>query len=266
MPKFAHLPLILRPDGKGKLSKRDGAKFGFPVFPLDWAAQEVLGFDGQGFLPQAVLNFLALLGWSPSENREVLSLQEMIAEFDLANVHKSGARFDFEKAKWFNQQYLIQSKNEDFAALLPAHLGSKDYLTQVCGLMKERVYFLSDIAKTGHFFFRAPDYEQVKIEQEKDLQKKVLAKWPEVKDKMSSLISGLDSQTKTWTRDFIHDLVQELMPAHGLKTSEVFPFLRLAVSGSLQGPDLFAVLATLDSNESITRLKAFRAWCNKSVT
>ena len=270
IPVFAHLPLILRPDGKGKLSKRDAEKYNMPVFPLDWPELNIKGFDGYGFLPEALVNFLALLGWTPAGDREILSIQEMVHEFDLNQVHKSGARFDFDKARWFNQQYLIRCENEKLASMLLPRLSPdlnpklRDlaYLSRVCGLLKERVHFLAEIPEQGKFFFSAPDLTRVQTEQAKDLDKKVLKNWDEAKaQRFENLIENL-SQNPDWTRDSLHDLVQVSMQNLELKAGEVFPFLRLALSGSLQGPDLFDLMAVLGEEEVYLRLNRFAAWCS----
>jgi len=177
MPQFAHLPLILRPNGKGKLSKRDGSKLGIPVFPIAWEAEKpedsFKGFREFGFMPQAVLNFLAFLGWNPGTEQEIFSLPEMAEAFSLDRIGKAGARFDFDKASWFNQQYLIQTDNAALGELLKPLAKEKnyevtdEYLTVVAGMMKERVNFLPEIIETGYYFF-----EPIKEYEEKMIRKK----------------------------------------------------------------------------------------------
>ena len=165
-PQFAHLSLILKPEGKGKLSKRDGDKFGFPVFPLNFKDPETgnisKGYREEGYLPNAFINMVALLGWSPANDREILTLDEMVQEFDLHKVHKAGARFSKEKAEWFNHEYLKQLSNEETLALLKVTEGidlkqfSDDKLLKIISLMKERATFIKDIYHDGKFFFEAP--------------------------------------------------------------------------------------------------------------
>ena len=178
MPAFAHLPLILKPTGKGKLGKRDGAKFGFPVFPLSWegatAEDSFEGFREFGFDPNAVLNFLAFLGWNPGTEQEIFSLEELSEAFSIERIGKSGAKFDFEKAKWYNQQYLMAKNGAELAKLVRPLVNEKgyevsdDYLASVCEMMKERVGLLPDFLKNGYYFF-----ESVKVYDEKTIRKKV---------------------------------------------------------------------------------------------
>lgn len=268
MPIYAHLPLILRPDGKGKLSKRDGAKFGFPVFPLDWKEQEIEGFDGWGFLPEAVLNFLAFLGWTAPDDKEICSMEELIASFSLKQVHKSGARFDFDKAKWFNQQYLISGSNESLAAKLQPLLKKKSsllakdssYLSQVVGLMKERVYFLSEIAEQGTYFFQSPDLQEIQEQQGKDLEKKVLKKWDAERTNLVKQLCAAFVLLAPWEARSIKAETERLLQDLGFKAGELFPFLRFALSGSLKGPDIFEMLEVLGKEESDMRMRRFAAW------
>src|SRR5690606_1138718 len=166
MPAFAHLPLILKPEGNGKLSKRDGDRLGFPVFPLEWtdpfSGEVSSGYREKGYFREAVINFLALLGWHPEENQEMFSLEELCEQFSLERVSKSGAKFDYEKAGWFNQQYLRSTSNEDLAKMAKPYAVAKgydvcdEYLAGVCGLMKERASFIVDLVNAGEFLFVKP--------------------------------------------------------------------------------------------------------------
>ncbi len=170
MPAFAHLPLILKPEGKGKLSKRDGAKFGIPVFPLEWAdeasGETFMGFRESGFLPEAAVNFLALLGWNPGTDQELFSLQELVAAFDVERIGKSGARFDFDKARWFNQQYIMRLSPEGFTAAamevlakadLPGTRHPDETFVKTCApLIRERLVTMSDLPTEGRYLFVAP--------------------------------------------------------------------------------------------------------------
>lgn len=268
MPVFAHLPLILRPDGKGKLSKRDGAKFGIPVFPMDWdggklGEDPIKGFRQWGFQPEAVINFLALLGWSPKEGKEVLTMDELVQQFDLSAVHKAGARFDFDKAKWFNQQYLMAMSNEALAQALHPFAQQKGYTTNptylasVCGLMKERVHFLTEFCTEGYFFFEMPDYEQVKQQEEKNISKKVLKTWDETRQTafqtLRNKLAALPDFSLASLTQFTDNLENEV----GMGKGDVFPALRLALSGTLQGPGVLEMMELLGKEESIKRLSAF---------
>ena len=167
MPKWAHLPLILKPEGSGKLSKRDGERLGFPVFAMDWndpiTKETIIGFKEKGFLPEAFINFLAQLGWNDGTDKEIFSLDELIASFDIERVHKGGAKFDYEKAKWFNQEWIKKTDNKVLAKLLQPFLDAAKievheapYLVKVIGLVKDRCHLLADFIPQSHFFFAAP--------------------------------------------------------------------------------------------------------------
>lgn len=262
MPQFAHLPLILKPDGKGKLSKRDGAKFGIPVFPLGWngnnAEESFIGFREYGFDPKAVINFLALLGWSTGDDREVLSMEEMIEEFDIERIHKAGARFDFEKARWFNQQYLLATDEQALASQLQRLAESRgltrslQYLEQVVRLMKERVHFLPEIFEKGSFFFGdVTNYDQAALSK----------KWkPEMGPVLHSLTQELLALAE-WNHSNTHDHTQSFMAAQTLKPGDVLPLLRLALAGTLQGPGVFEMMEVLGKEESLKRIQnAVSSW------
>jgi len=243
-PKFAHLPLILKPSGKGKLSKRDGAKFGFPVFPIQWQDGEELfaGFKDEGFLPEAVLNFLVLLGWNPGDDRETLNLDEMIEAFSLDRIVKSGAKFDIEKAKWFNQQYLIATPTSELVPIVTQTLEAKgivkspEYVTTVIELMKERVVFVDDFYESARFFFEEPSNFDEKI-----FRKKYKS---ENADHFNQILANLES-LDTWDSETITASVKGYIGDNELKFGEVLPILRVLMTGSMQGPDLFPTLALL---------------------
>ena len=255
MPRFAHLPLILKPDGKGKLSKRDGKKFGFPVFPLSWNSEteedSFVGFREMGFDPQAVINFLALLGWNSGTEQEIFSLEELCEKFSLEKISKAGARFDYDKAKWFNQQYIMHTPNEELAARLhPLSIEkgfdvSSEYLTRFAGLMKERVVFFNEFLEKGIYFFKKVenyDIENIK----KRWKKENRPKFEELKTYFSSL-------------DFndpisMEHAVKEWINTSGLKMGEVLPILRLALAGTMQGPAVFDMAALLGLEEVQSRL------------
>ena len=253
-PEFAHLPLILKPTGKGKLSKRDGAKFGFPVFPLSWESVNVedsfLGFREDGYLPESLLNFLALLGWSPGDDQEILSLDEMTPLFNLDKIVKSGARFDIDKALWFNQQYIIKADNQRLAQLIQAQVIAEgyqttpDYLSEVCRLMKERVHRTHEIVTNGQFFFVAPSsYDDVTISKKyKSINKEHLLQIAE------RLATAEPSEIENAVKGYVQE--------NGLKLGEFMPLLRIAVSGGMQGPDLMESMILIGGKEASNRLLA----------
>ena len=254
MPKFAHLPLILRPDGKGKLSKRDGLKFGFPVFPLDWNGEKESfeGFKGVGFDPRAVINFLALLGWGTGSNEEFYTLEELVDKFSIEKISQSGARFNYEKAQWFNQEYIKKTPNADLAAqLYPLSIAkgytvSEAFLTQFAGLMKERVTFLPDFLDKGYYFFEdIKTYDMANVV--KRWKPENRAKFDDLKNFIASLDFvdplSMEHQTKEWINE------------NGLKMGEILPILRIAFAGTMQGPAIFDMAVLLEKDEIIRRLE-----------
>ena len=256
MPKFSHLPLILKPTGKGKLSKRDGTKLGIPVFPLSWEgatpADSFDGFREFGFLPDAMLNFLAFLGWNPGTEQEIFSLEELSAAFDLNKVGKSGAKFDYEKAKWFNQQYLIKSDNvvlaQKVAPILEANGISAEaaYVNGFVGLMKERAMLLPDFLAQGRYFF-----EEVG---EYDL-KNIRKRWKlENSSKMQSLIQQLNN-LDGFDASGIEKSIQQFMEKEELGMGVVMPALRLALTGTMKGPSVFEMMALLGKKQVVGRLE-----------
>lgn len=256
MPEFAHLPLILKPEGKGKLSKRDGAKFGFPVFPLIWTDPDTnessAGYRETGFLSESFVNFLAFLGWNPGTDREIFSLEELIQQFDFERVSKSGARFDWDKAKWFNQQHIIQLQNEELGKISRKYFEQKGYglstdqLEEVVGLFKERVQFINDLPEASYYLF-----EDVK---EFDIQS-VKKKWkPELTETFYELahqLRGIDE----WTSEGIEAKVKEFMDENNLGFGQILPVLRLAICGTMQGPSIFHVMAMLTKAKATARIE-----------
>lgn len=253
-PNYAHLPLILKPTGKGKLSKRDGAKFGFPVFPLDWDGGEegiYPGFRETGFLPDALLNFLLLLGWSSGDDQERFDRASMIEAFDLSRIIKSGARFDFDKAKWFNQQYIIDTPIE----VLYEHVSSnsekavsKSYLSTVIELMKERVELLPQFIENADFFFNAPSsYDE----------KTIRKKWKEEnKSHFETLFSNLRS-LEIFKAPQIESEIKSYISNENLKFGDILPIIRVAIMGTMKGPDLFASLELLGKEVVLERWEHF---------
>ena len=253
-PKFAHLPLILRPDGKGKLSKRDGDKLGFPVFPIDWKTEEGEVFSGyreSGYFPDAFINMLSLLGWNPGNNEELFKIDEMIKKFSLERVGKSGARFDPDKTKWFNQQYLRDSSNEELAQLaLPLIIDSAPtttYIAQVCGLMKERATFVSDIISDGDYFFG-----DIKSYDDKTVRKKWKENTPEI---MTELLSELKT-ISDWTTEGIETVFSAYLEKKDYGFGQVGPGFRLLVTGKGMGPSMFDICAVLGKDLVIDRMKS----------
>jgi glutamyl-tRNA synthetase len=255
MPQFAHLPLILKPVGNGKLSKRDGAKFGMPVFPLDWKADTIedsfQGFDGAGFLPEAVLNFLALLGWHPGDDREMFSLDELVAAFSIEKIGKSGARFDYDKAKWFNQKYIQATDNAILAAHIAPLAKAKNYraddnfLQTVAALMKERVTFLPDFVEVGYYLFEpVRDYDM------ETLQKKWTAAIGPVFAALTEIIANFEPFEPVALEEKVKQFIQE----KGLKPGDLLPLLRIALAGTMKGPAVFDMAVALGKQETTQRL------------
>ena len=255
-PKFAHLPLILKPIGKGKLSKRDGAKLGIPVFPLAWKGEtdedSFTGFREVGFDPKAVINFLALLGWNPGTEQEMFTMQELIDVFSIENISKGGARFDFDKAKWFNQQYIINSDNADLVEKLKPLLNEKGieqddaFLSTFVGLMKERVHFYGDFLESGYYFF-----EDVKEYDPKTVRKKWksdrLPQFQELRERLNKL--------PVYEAEAIETEVKAFMADHELGFGAVLPILRVGVTGTMRGPSIFEVMALLGKEDVNQRLE-----------
>ncbi len=254
-PEFAHLSLILKPEGKGKLSKRDGAKFGFPVFPLDFhdktSDETYPGYREQGYLPEAFVNFLALLGWSPADDKEILSLQEMSQEFDLHKLHKAGARFSKEKAEWFNHQYLQKKTDEEVLEMLMSidqvkdSTLSKENILKIIALMKERATFAKDIYEDGKFFFQSPaSYDE----------KAVAKAWnKDAVENMKEFASEL--QSVTFNREVLKQHIQDFAQNKSMGMGKIMMPLRLALVGELKGPDVPDIMEILGSEETIVRIQ-----------
>ena len=250
-PKFAHLPLIMKPVGKGKLSKRDGEKGGFPVFPLSW--NESQGYKEAGFFPEAVINFLALLGWNPGTEQEIFSLEELVDAFTLERVNKSGARFDPEKNNWYNQQWLQRKPNEELAQLFEKELQQQDvpttlgYCEQVVGLIKERASFVSDFWELGDYFFQAPSEYN-----EKAVRKQWKEDTPEILNEVAQILDAITDFESTTIETKVKDWIGEKELSFG----KVMPPLRLVIVGDMKGPHLFDIMALIGKVESIERIKA----------
>lgn len=256
-PQFAHLPLILKPTGQGKLSKRDGAKFGFPVFPLNWDGSDgdgaFPGFREEGFLPEALMNFIAFLGWNPGNDEEMLNTEQLIQSFSTDRIVKSGARFDYDKAKWYNQQYIMAKDNAELAKLLApiakdmGITANLEKLAHAAGMMKERVYFLPDILKVGYYLFSEP----LEIDSDtfnKKFKPELNGRFLEIGDLAKSIGNSAPKETFDTT-------IKGYIAEHQLKMGDILPILRIALTGTMQGPDLFDTFSILGGDESCNRIK-----------
>lgn len=254
IPEFAHLPLLLKPTGKGKLSKRDGDKMGFPVFPLEWKTEEStsMGYREEGYFPESFINMLALLGWNPGTEKEIFSLDELVNEFSLERVSKSGARFDPEKAKWFNQQWMKLKSDQEIAELFSAELESKginttsDYVSNVVSLVKERAVFVADLWEQSSFFFEAPTEYDPKV---------VKKRWKGEMNSIMAEIKSLFEATESFTRDNLHDTCMELIQSKEWNMGQVMNSLRLCMVGAGKGPDLFTIIEWVGKEETLNRLQ-----------
>lgn len=254
-PKFAHLPLLLKPTGKGKLSKRDGDKLGFPVFPLEWTDPQTSdvsrGYREEGYFEDALINFLAFLGWNPGTEQELFSMDELIQAFELERVHKSGARFDPDKIKWFNHQYMQMQNNDELAETFKnSHpkLASIDvnYVALVVGMIKERATFITDFWDLSAFFFEAP----------KSYDEKSFAKImnDDTRDLMNEL-AQIISHSSDFTVDNIQADVKTWIATKGVGFGKVMQPLRLALVGAMQGPDVFEIIFMIGKAETVQRIE-----------
>lgn len=260
MPQFAHLPLLLKPDGNGKLSKRDGDRLGFPIFTLNWkdpeTGEESTGFRERGFFPEALRNFIALLGWHPTGDKELFSMAEMIDQFSIEHIHKAGAKFDFEKAKWFNHEYMKMKSGSELASYFIPMLNEKnisvneDYVAKVCDVLKGRCNFISEFWANGSFFF-----EDIKSYEESIVK----SKWNE-KAKQNFLL--LEDQLKT-QNDFdaapIDQLLHTFLQKNNLKAGDLLPVLRVALIGTKNGPSVYEIISLLGKEKSLSRLQNVHA-------
>jgi len=265
MPYYAHLPLLLKPEGNGKLSKRDGDRLGFPVFPLEWkdpaTAEISSGYREKGYFPEAFVNMLALLGWNPGTEQEIFSLEELISEFSFDHIHKAGARFDPEKTKWFNQQYL-HKKSDGELALEFKNQESRtretdiEFLKQVCGLVKEKATFISDFwYLSSYLFIRPAEYDM-------DLIRK---KWNDRSGKMfEALVENLQA-ISSFTRDNIDQAIKQTATQQAVKPGEIMQPLRILVSGRGSGVDLLGMIGLLGCDEVCERIKTGVAEVSREV-
>ncbi len=252
-PAFAHLPLLLKPDGNGKLSKRAADKLGFPIFPLNWNDPESgelsEGFMEKGYLPEAMINFLSLLGWNPGGEQELFSKEELIQEFSLERINKAGAKFDIEKAKWFNQQYLKSSSDDELAQALMGNTELAidfDLARRIVAMMKERITFLSEIMVSGSFFFEAPT-----VYDEKTVRKKWTQQAVDFLGEFTSQLAVLEALDGEQVKSIILGILEKDETPIG----RVMPALRLSLTGQGGGPDLMEIISILGPQESVSRIK-----------
>lgn len=256
MPRFAHLPLLLKPDGKGKLSKRDGDRLGFPVFPLEWhdpkTGEVSNGFREQGYFPEAVINFLALLGWNPGTEQELFSLDELVEQFDITKCSKAGARFDYQKGIWFNHEYILRKSDEEIARLFaPIVAGngideSMERITKVVSMMKDRVNFVKELWPLCSFFFIPPtEYD------EKTVRKRWKENSAQVMGELAEVLEGIDD----FSLENQEHIVMAWIESKGYKLGDVMNAFRLALVGEGKGPGMFDISAYLGKEETLRRLR-----------
>ena len=256
MPRFAHLPLLLKPEGKGKLSKRDGDRLGFPVFPLEWhdpkSGEVSSGYREAGYFPEAVINFLAFLGWNPGTEQEIYSLDELASLFDISKCSKAGARFDYQKGMWFNHEYVLRKSAEEIAVLFAPEVEahgvneSMARITQVVAMMKDRVTFVKELWPLCSFFFVAP------TEYDEKTRKK---RWKE--DSAAQLTELI--QVLQGIEDFSvanqEQVVEQWIEAQGYKLGNIMNAWRLTLVGEGKGPGMFDISAFLGKEETIRRMQ-----------
>ncbi len=256
MPRFAHLPLLLKPEGNGKLSKRDGDRLGFPVFPLQWTDPHTgaisTGYRESGYLPEAVVNFLALLGWNPGTDQEIFSMDELIQLFSIDRVSKSGARFNYEKGIWFNHEYLIKKSDEEVANMFVPILKEKGYecdfkkLTYIVSLVKERISFPKDLWEQTNFFFEAPtSYD------EKSLKKRWKPESPQYLTELVEILKGIEDFSKTEENE---KLVLDWVAQKGYNLGTMMNSFRITLVGAAKGPHIFNIIDILGKEETLARV------------
>lgn len=256
MPEFAHLPLLLKPDGNGKLSKRDGDRLGFPVFPLEWhdpkTGEVSSGYRESGYLPEAVINFLALLGWNPGNDQEIMSLDELVKLFDLHRCSKAGAKFDYEKGKWFNHEYILMKSDEEIAGLFMPILkehgieAPMETVVTVVGLMKGRVSFIKELWDTCKFFFVAPtEYDE----------KTVKKRWKEDSAVRMTELADLLESLDDFSLAHQEEVVMKWIEDHGYHMGNIMNAFRLTLVGEGKGPHMFDISAVLGKEETVRRMR-----------
>ena len=256
MPAFAHLPLLLKPEGKGKISKRDGDRLGFPVFPLEWhdpkTGEVSSGYRESGYFPEAVINFLALLGWNPGTEQELFTLDELVEAFDISRCSKAGAKFDYQKGIWFNHEYILKKSNEEIAQLfapIVANNGveeSMERITEVVRMMKDRVSFVKELWPLCSFFFIPPTQYD-----EKTVKKRWKEDSPQVMAELATLLEGLDDFSLENQERVVHEWVEK----KEYKLGNVMNAWRLTLVGEGKGPGMFDISAFLGKDETLRRMR-----------
>ena len=254
-PEFAHLPLLLKPKGNGKLSKRDGDKLGFPVFPTQWINPETkdvsMGYREEGYFPQAFINMLALLGWNSGTEQEIFSMEELVQIFSLERVNKSGARFHPEKAKWFNHQYMLSADDKKLAEMFAVILNEKavefenDKLVKIINLVKDRATFVKDLWEQSSFFFEAPKEYDAKV-----VKKRWKENTPDIMRSLVEVVSKIDDFSSENTEEIIKAWIQE----KELSMGAVMNAFRLSIVGAGKGPHIFDIIAIIGKEATIKRL------------
>lgn len=256
MPQFAHLPLLLKPDGNGKLSKRDGDIGGYPVFPLEWndpdSGSKFMGFRETGFLPEATMNFLALLGWNPGTQEEVFDKNRLIDLFTIERIGKSGSKFDINKAKWFNQEYIKQKSNEELGQTFLESVKNENSAldlptaSKIAALLKDRVVFLKDLKAESDYFFNTPTkYDEAVL----------AAKWNEEAKQTALEWADLIEKDAVFNAEHVKHILHQHLESKGLKIGKVMQALRLLLTGVGQGPDLMQIIEIIGKNEALLRLR-----------
>lgn len=256
MPQFAHLPLLLKPEGKGKLSKRDGDRLGFPVFPLEWkdpkTGEVSSGFRESGYFPEAVINFLALLGWNPGTEQELFTLEELVNAFDITKCSKSGARFDYQKGIWFNHEYILHKSNEEIAKLFASVVANNgvdetlERITLVVSMMKDRVNFVHELWPLCSFFFLPPlEYDE----------KTVKKRWKENSAQVMTELGGVLESLDDFSIENQEHVVMAWIEEKGYKLGDVMNAFRLVLVGIGKGPGMFDISAFLGKEETLRRIR-----------
>ena len=256
MPKFAHLPLLLKPEGKGKLSKRDGDRLGFPVFPLEWhdpkTGEISSGYRESGYFPEAVVNFLALLGWNPGTDQELFTLEELVKAFDISKCSLHGAKFDFQKGIWFNHEYILKKSDDEIAALFAPIVANNgvdepmERITQVVHMMKDRVNFVKELWELCAFFFIAPsEYDE----------KTVKKRWKEYSAQQMTELADVLEGIEDFTVEGQEHVVMNWVEQKGYKLGDVMNAFRLTLVGIGKGPGMFDISAFLGKEETLKRMR-----------
>lgn len=257
MPEFVHLPLLLKPVGNGKLSKRDGDKLGFPVFPLEWhdpkSGDVSSGYREKGYLPEAVVNFLALLGWNPGDDTELMDMPTLIEKFSFEHCSKAGAKFDYKKGEWFNHEYILKMDDDKLAELFLPVLEekgvtgfSRDYITRAVGMVKGRVNYVHELWDQGDFFLKAPEEYA-----EKDVRKRWKEDTPRIMEELIGVLEGLDDMTSAHAEEVVLGWIKD----NEYHLGNVMNAFRLAVVGACRGPHMFDITELMPREEVVSRIR-----------